>query len=161
MRRDYIQWFVLGGLLVLCFGAASIGSMFTGMGMRDGWYEALAKPSWNPPDSVFAPVWTALYAMMAVAAWLAWRKLGWRAAAVPLGLWLLQLGLNVAWSGAFFAAQSPLGGLAVIFLLWWAILATLIRFWRATPIAGLLFVPYLAWVSFAAALNFAIWRLNA
>jgi benzodiazapine receptor len=159
MKRDYAQWFALAAFLVLCFAAAAVGSLFTAQSVNT-WYEGLAKPSWTPPDSLFAPVWTFLYLAMALAAWLVWRKRGLRGAPVALGLFFLQLVLNVAWSGLFFGMRSPLLGLLDIAVLWLAIVATLIAFWRINAFAGLLFVPYAAWVTYAGALNFAIWQLN-
>jgi translocator protein len=123
------------------------------------WYASLGKPSWTPPNWLFAPVWTFLYVAMAVAAWLVWRKIGLTAA--PMELFLLQLLLNVAWSAAFFALRSPGAAFAEIILLWFAILATAIEFWKILPAAGWLLVPYMLWVGFAAALNFSIWRLNS
>ena len=127
----------------------------------DGWYADLAKPSWTPPGQVFGPVWSILYASMAVAAWLVWRQSGWAGARGPLALFAGQLGLNVAWSWLFFGLQSP--GLACldILLLLAAILATLIAFWRRSIAAGALLLPYFVWVGFATALNLAIWRMNA
>jgi tryptophan-rich sensory protein len=159
MKKEYAQWFALAGFLILCFAAATLGSMLTAQSVG-GWYNNLAKPSWNPPKGVFAPVWTALYTAMAFSAWLVWRRRGFRGASGALGLFLLQLVLNVAWSGLFFGLRSPFLGFIDIVLLWFAILATLIAFSRINTLAGILFVPYLAWVSYAAALNFAIWRLN-
>jgi tryptophan-rich sensory protein len=146
--------------LVLCLGAAWTGSLITRPAIP-GWYAELAKPAWTPPSWVFGPVWTALYIMMAVAAWLVWRKGGAAAAAVPLGLFLVQLALNVSWSPLFFGLHRPDLAFFVIVLLWCAILATLVAFWRVSPAAGWLLLPYLLWVTYASALNFAIWRLNA
>ncbi|MCE9624729.1 MAG: tryptophan-rich sensory protein [Deltaproteobacteria bacterium] len=122
------------------------------------WYRTLQMPSWNPPPAIFGPVWTVLYALMAVAAWLAWREVGMRSGA--LRLYLLQLMLNLLWSFLFFWGHSISLGLIDILLLWLAIGATTLSFWRVRPLAGALMLPYWAWVSFAAALNFAIWRLN-
>jgi len=148
--------FALAGWLALCFGAASLGAAFL-PGER---YAALQKPSWNPPGWIFAPVWTALYTMMAVAAWRVWRGGGFARRWLELRLFLLQLFFNVLWSWLFFGLQNPALALLDIVSLWLALLATLIVFWRASAIAGLLLAPYLAWVSFAMALNFALWRLN-
>lgn len=159
MKKEYLQWFALAGFLVLCFGAATVGSMLTSTSVRD-WYPQLVKPSWNPPTSVFAPVWTLLYLAMALAAWLVWRKRETGGAWAALGLFALQLALNVAWSGLFFGLRSPGLGVVDIVLLWFAILATLVAFWRINTVAGVLFLPYLAWVSYAAALNMVIWRMN-
>jgi len=143
----------LVGWLVLCFGAAAVGARF-----RPGeWYAALRKPSWTPPSWLFAPVWTLLYAMMAVAAWLVWRQTG---LSSEVGLFVVQLALNAAWSWLFFGLHRPGLAFADIVALWVAILGTLAAFWAVRPLAGWLLVPYLAWVSFASALNAAVWRLN-
>ena len=143
----------LVGWLVLCFGAAAVGARF-----KPGeWYQALRKPSWTPPSWLFAPAWTLLYAMMAVAAWLVWRQTGFSG---EVGLFVLQLALNAAWSWLFFGLHRPAFAFADIVVLWLAILATLLAFWTVRPVAGWLLVPYLAWVSLASALNAALWRLN-
>jgi tryptophan-rich sensory protein len=123
------------------------------------WYRSLDKPAWNPPDAVFAPVWTTLYLLMGVALVLerhANRARGRRSEA----LFTLQLSLNLAWSLAFFGRRDPAAGLVVIVLLWAAILATMAAFWRTRPLATALLLPYLGWVSFATMLNAQIWRLN-
>lgn len=133
--------------------------MFTNRGLAD-WYPRLRKPSWNPPAWLFAPVWTLLYLSMAVAAWLVWRRDGFSGAPWALGLFVFQLTLNTIWSFIFFALRRP--GLAAIeiVLLWAAIVATLAAFSSVDRTAAILLAPYLAWVSFAAVLNFTIWRLN-
>ena len=123
------------------------------------WYEGLSKPSWTPPNWLFAPVWTILYVTMGVAAWLVWRRGS--LTAVPMQLFLLQLLLNVAWSAVFFRFRSPGWAFLEIVALWCAIFLTAIAFGGTAPVAGWLMVPYLVWVSYAAALNFAIWRLNS
>ncbi len=156
LTRSFIG---LGVWIGICFGAAFIGSIFTNSSIPT-WYADLAKPSWTPPDWVFGPVWSALYLMMALAAWLVWRRGGLAAASVPITLFVLQLALNATWSILFFGLKMPGAALGEIVILWFAILATTIAFWRATPIAGYLLLPYLLWVTFAAGLNFAIWRLN-
>ncbi|QDV33935.1 TspO/MBR family protein [Tautonia plasticadhaerens] len=150
----------LVGFLALCFSAAGVGGWLTARGLG-AWYDSLRKPSWNPPGAVFGPVWTLLYASMAVAAWLAWRRSGWAGARGALLLFGLQLVLNVAWSGLFFGLRRPDLALLEIAALWLAILATLVAFARVRPLAGWLMAPYLLWVTFATALNFALWRLNA
>jgi translocator protein len=152
--------------LVACFGVAAWAAQFT----PGAWYAALEKPPWNPPAWLFAPVWTVLYATMAVAGWLVWRAPeparrgpGSRFAGRRAGLavFAVQLVLNGAWSWLFFHLHRPGLALAEIAGLWLAILATAVLFWRVRPAAGALLLPYLAWVTFAAALNFALWRLNA
>jgi len=150
------------GLLVCvaaCFAAAGVGGLFTGLSVST-WYHELQRPAWNPPDWVFGPVWTVLYLMMGVAAWLVWRKGGWAGARVALVLFVVQLVLNAAWTGVFFGLRAP--GMAFIELaaLWIAIVATVIAFWRRSIAAGALMLPYLAWSTFAAVLNFTIWRMN-
>ena len=147
----------LVGWLALCFAAAALGGLF----MPGEWYAQLRKPSWNPPGWIFGPVWTALYTMMAIAAWLVWRRGGFAAQRLPLGLFFLQLLFNALWSPLFFGLHHPALAFADILLLWLALLATLPTFWQRSLVAGTLLIPYLAWVSFAAMLNFALWRLNA
>lgn len=154
----------LGGFLAASFGAAAFGSYFTSQSV-DSWYPTLEKPAWRPPDAVFGPVWTVLYTLMAIAAWLVWRA---DDRAVPsrtarkwaLAAWSIQLALNAAWSAVFFGARSPGGGLAVIAALVPAIATTAALAGRVSKPAGLLLVPYLAWTTFAAALNTRIWQLN-
>lgn len=150
------QTFALIGWLALCFAATGTAAFVS----IDGWYAALQKPSWNPPAWVFGPAWTVLYISMAVAAWLVWRQGGWKAQGRALGLFLVQWVLNALWTPLFFGLHRPGLAFAEIVILWLAIAATLAAFWRINKVAGALLVPYLAWVTFAAALNFAIWRLN-
>jgi translocator protein len=147
------------GFLAAVFVVGAIGNVFTSAGMPD-WYMSLEKPAFNPPSWVFGPVWTALYIAMAVAAWLVWRDAGFDGARAALTLFFVQLALNLAWSGIFFALREPGWAFVEIAALWAAILATMILFFRHSTWAGALLVPYLAWVSFAAVLNFEIWRLN-
>lgn len=157
MTSKGAQALALAGWLALCFAAAATG-VFVSTG---DWYAALHKPSWNPPPWVFGPAWTFLYITMAVAAWLVWREGGWKAQRRALGLFIVQWFLNALWTPLFFGAHLPGVAFGEIVLLWLAIAATLVAFWRVKKAAGLLLVPYLAWVSFAAALNFTIWRLNS
>lgn len=145
----------LGIALVACFVAAAIGGLATSRSLRD-WYVQLPKPSWNPPNWIFGPVWTVLYALMAVAAWLVWRVRDERDVQIALTWFGAQLVLNVAWSVAFFGLRSPVGGLAVIVVLWWAIAGTIVAFAPIALVAALILVPYLAWVTFATVLNGAI-----
>lgn len=121
------------------------------------WYAALNKPAWNPPAWIFGPVWTVLYLLMAVAAWLVWRKDGWR---LPMWLYLVQLTINASWSPVFFGAKQPGAAFGVIVALWLAIALTLRAFRHVSRPAGWMMVPYLLWVSFATVLNLALWRLN-
>ena len=145
--------------LLICYSAAALGSGFTVPGLRT-WYASLRKPSWNPPNDVFAPVWTVLYGAMAVSLWLVWTDAGFAAGRLALTLFALQLLLNVAWSWLFFARRNPSAAFADIVALWLAIGATALAFAQIDLVAALLLLPYLAWVSFAAALNFAIMRRN-
>jgi tryptophan-rich sensory protein len=150
----------LAGWLAASFAAAGLGGIATASSVAD-WYPTLAKPAWTPPSWLFGPVWTVLYASMAVAAWTVWKKAGgFGGARGALLLHLLQLVLNGAWSWLFFGMRRP--GLAAveIAVLWLAVLATTVAFARRSPLAGGLMVPYLLWVTFASALNVAIWRLN-
>ena len=155
------SWIGLVVLLMVCVGAGGLGAMATTPEI-DGWYKTLIKPSWNPPSYVFGPVWTTLYILMAIAAWLVWQPAGFsRSARMPLALFGLQLVLNVGWSWIFFGMHQPGWAVVEIVVLWLAILATMAAFFRRSTLAGWLLAPYLAWVSFAAFLNYAIWQLNA
>ena len=154
------RWIGLVVFIVLCLGAGGLGAMATTPEI-EGWYKTLAKPSFNPPDYIFGPVWTTLYVMMAVAAWIVWKPEGLRAAATPLALFAVQIGLNIAWSWIFFGMHQPGWAFMEILVLWLTIIATTVAFFRSSLMAGWLMTPYLAWVSFAAVLNFAIWRMNA
>jgi tryptophan-rich sensory protein len=145
--------------IAICFAAAGIGGYATSRSLRD-WYVALPKPSWNPPNRVFGPVWTVLYAAMAIAAWLVWRVRDDHDVSVALAWFGVQLVLNVLWSVVFFGARRPAGGVVVIALLWLAIVATILAFAPLSLPAALLLVPYLAWVTFASLLNLAIARLR-
>ena len=146
----FLFWFII------TFLAAFIGSRF----MPGEWYSHLAKPLWNPPNWIFAPVWTLLYFMMAIAACLVWKRHGLVNAEIPLSLFVLQLGLNAMWSWLFFGLHKPGLAFVDIIVLWILILVTLLTFWKLNRIAGALMIPYLAWVSFASVLNFALWRMN-
>lgn len=148
----FIAW------LVLSYAASYIGAL--GSFQAQSFYGQLTQPPWAPPPWVFGPVWTVLYGLMAIAAWLVWRSGGFRANRIALSLFLAQLVLNALWSWIFFAWR--LGGLAFaeILMLWLLIVATLVAFWRVRALAGALLVPYLLWVSFASVLNFTLWQLN-
>jgi len=159
MRCILYQGAVLVMLVVVCFAVAASGAAFTSPNVHS-WYQNLDKPSWTPPSWVFGPVWSFLYLLMGISAWQVWRSTGLRAAVLPLALFGIQLLLNAAWSVLFFGLRSPGAALIDIVLLWCAILATVIAFWRHSAPAGWLMLPYLAWVSFAVALNLAIWNLN-
>ncbi|NBV22077.1 MAG: tryptophan-rich sensory protein [Proteobacteria bacterium] len=122
------------------------------------WYRGLAKPEWTPPGWLFGPAWTVLYLLMATAAWRVWQRVGWT---LPLRCWLIQLALNAAWTPLFFGLKQPGWAFGEIVLLWLAIAVTLRQFFMVERWAGGLLVPYLLWVTFASALNFAIWRMNS
>jgi translocator protein len=156
--RAFHQMAGLAGWLMASFATAAIGAVAS---VEAGpFYSQLVRPGWAPPPWVFGPVWTLLYALMGVAAWLVWRVGGFRAARAGLILFLAQLALNALWSWLFFAWH--LGALAFfdILLLWALVLATLIAFWRVRPLAGALLLPYLLWAGFAAVLNYSVWQLN-
>ena len=157
---DATRWIGLALFVVVCLGAGGLGAIATTPEI-DGWYKTIEKPAWNPPDYIFGPVWTTLFLMMAIAGWLVWQRAGARDAAMALTLFGIQLVLNVAWSWIFFAAHQPGWAFAEMIILWLAILATTVAFFRSSQSAGWLMLPYLAWVSFASVLNFAIWRMNS
>jgi uncharacterized protein YbjT (DUF2867 family)/tryptophan-rich sensory protein len=151
------------GLLVftaICLIAGGIGGAVTSLSVGD-WYQTVAKPTWTPPNWVFAPVWTALYLMMAVAVWLIWRQGRSSGARAPLAWFGVQLALNVGWTILFFGRHSVGDALIEIVVLALAIAATTVIFWNRSTAAGLLMTPYLAWTTFAGLLNFAIWRMNS
>ncbi|HGE72528.1 TPA: tryptophan-rich sensory protein [Candidatus Poribacteria bacterium] len=144
----------------VCLAAGFIGSIFTNASIPT-WYMTLEKPSFNPPNWLFGPVWTALYILMGIAAFLVWRAgLGEPKARTALIIFIIQLILNVLWSVAFFGFRSPIAGLVVIVILWVAILLTILSFVKVSIIAGILLIPYILWVSFASILNAAIYVLS-
>lgn len=145
--------------LVICFAVSVAGGAATATSVST-WYQALQKPPFNPPDWLFAPVWTVLYVMMAIAGWRVWRAHGLRGARVALALFAIQLALNLGWSFVFFGYRQIGAALAEIVVLLVAIVTTAILFWRRDRIAGALLIPYGGWVAFAATLNFALWQLN-
>lgn len=145
--------------LVLCVG----GGLLAGIGSSSGdteWYRALVKPAWNPPSWVFGPVWTTLYALMAIAAWRVWQRGGWAEQSGPLRLFLLQLAVNFSWSFVFFRFQQVELALGVIGVMWVLIALTIRAFGHVDRLAAWLLVPYLAWVTYASTLNAAIAVLN-
>jgi len=144
--------------LAISFVASGVGAIAS---IRAApFYGQLVQPEWAPPPSVFGPVWTLLYALMGIAAWLVWRAEGLRAARGALSFFLAQLAVNALWTWLFFAWHQGALALADIALLWVLVVATLVSFWRIRPLAGALLIPYLLWISFAAALNLSLWRLN-
>lgn len=166
-RKKWSALFVFAAAVSL---ASALGGFFTNLSLS-GWYFFLRKPSWTPPEAVFAPVWTALFALMALAGWLVWRRLSGedadgrvedptRRSNLSIYLFAIQLVVNVFWSATFFGLRSPGAAFFVILLLLALVLWTTVSFWRVSEIAGFLLVPYLAWLIYAAALNFDIWRLN-
>lgn len=147
-----IAWFVLS------FAASFVGAIASIQ--AKSFYGLLSQPAWAPPPWLFGPVWTLLYAMMAVAVWLVWRNGGIHANRSALTLFLIQLAFNALWSWLFFAWKLGAWAFADIILLWVLIIATLVSFWRVSKLAGALLIPYLLWVTFAAVLNHALWQLN-
>ena len=143
--------------LVACIGGGAASGLATPPGE---WYASLAKPAWTPPGWVFGPAWTLLYMLMALAAWQVWRRRSATDVRMPLALFAMQLALNLAWTPIFFGMQRPGLALVEIVLMLAVILATTASFLRVSRTATLLMLPYCAWVSFATALNWAIWRMN-
>ncbi|WP_295138026.1 TspO/MBR family protein [uncultured Reyranella sp.] len=154
--RDLLALALLVGI---CLGIGGLGGAVTASSVTE-WYPTLNKPSFNPPNWVFGPVWTTLYAMMGIAAWRVWRSADRDSARGPLAVFALQLAVNLGWSIAFFGLRDPGLAVAVILVLDLLVLATALMFRRIDGLAALLLVPYLAWIAFATVLNFAVWRLN-
>jgi translocator protein len=146
----------LGVFMLACVAVAASGALF-----RPGaWYETLRKPWWRPPNWLFGPAWTVLYLMIAVSGWLVWRTAGLAGAALPLGVYALHLAVNAAWSWLFFGLRRMDLALADVILLWLSIVLMMALFAPISATAAWLLAPYLAWVSFAAFLNFTMLRLN-
>jgi len=146
--------------ILICQLAGIIGSIFTAPSVAT-WYQTLNKPSFTPPNWLFAPVWTILFLLMGISLYLVWQKgFANKENKKALFLFILQLVFNILWSFAFFGSQSPLYGLVVIIILWIFILATVLQFLKISKLAGRLLIPYILWVSFAVLLNFSIWQLN-
>ncbi|MBV2362966.1 TspO/MBR family protein [Streptomonospora nanhaiensis] len=161
-RRPPSRGRALAGLAVflLAVAAAALVGVLSAAGTAQE-YAALRRPAWAPPSWVFGPVWTVLYVLIALAGWDVWRRRGLRGAPLALGLFAAQLVLNAAWTPLFFAADRRGAAFAVIAALLVVLTATVAAFYRRSRIAALLLVPYWAWTAFAAALNLAVWRLNA
>ncbi len=157
MRTERLIGLVAG--LVPCYGASALGAIATGRSVGT-WYQTLAKPGFTPPDWVFAPVWSVLYTMMAVALWLVWRRRGLAGAKAAVALFLVQLALNVGWTWLFFGYRRLGWATVEIVLLLLAIGATIRAFYRIDRIAAALLLPYAAWVAYAALLTASLWRLN-
>lgn len=149
----FIAW------LALCIATSAVGAVAS-VNARS-FYADLVRPDWAPPGWLFGPVWTVLFVAMAVAAWLVWRvPMASKARSLALGLFVAQLVANALWSWLFFAWRLGGAAFAEVLLLWLLIACTLVAFWRIRPVAGWLLVPYLGWVTFAAALNYVLWQLN-
>ena len=149
MLKSLLAW------LAISFLPALIGAPFP----APAWYRSLNRPRWSPPAWVFGPVWTVLYTLMGIAAWLVWQRRR-PGRSVAIGLFGLQLALNAAWTPIFFGARAIGPALLEIVVTWFAILGTLVAFTRQRALAGALLVPYLAWTTFATLLTAAIWRRN-
>ena len=144
--------------LLIVFGIATLGGFLTNLSVAT-WYPSLDKPSWTPSGATIGSVWTILYTFMGIAAWIVWRS-GSGGRQRPLAIYALQLLLNAGWSALFFGLRSPGLALLEIGILWLAILATSVTFWKVSKLAGVLMVPYLIWVGFAGVLNALIWKMN-
>jgi translocator protein len=155
-KRKQIAGLVVSLLVV--FGIATLGGFLTNLSVAT-WYPSLEKPSWTPSGATIGAVWTILYTFMGIAAWIVWRS-GSGVQQRPLGIYALQLVLNAGWSALFFGLRSPGLALLELGILWLAILATSVTFWKVSKLAALLMVPYLIWVSFAGVLNALIWKIN-
>jgi tryptophan-rich sensory protein len=158
VRSKQAQIFGFLCFALLTFAAAALGAWASAN--AGTFYAELSKPSWAPPAWVFSPVWTFLYGLMAVSAWLVWRDRGFAGARVALGLFVVQLAANALWSWLFFAWRQGALAVAEVVVLWGLIAATMVAFHRIRPLAAALLYPYLAWTTFAAALTLSIWRRN-
>lgn len=148
-----MDWGLFLTFLAACGGAAATGAMF----QPGPWYDALQKPAWTPPNWLFPVAWTTLYLLMSLSAM--------RAAQLPdagqaLAFWALQIAFNTLWTPVFFGLRRMRAAMVVMVLLWLSVAATTVAFWQVDWVAGLMFLPYLAWVTVAGALNFSVWRLN-
>jgi len=157
-RSALAQGLGLTGWLALAFVAAGVGAIASIEAAT--FYSQLNRPAWAPPGSVFGPVWSVLYTLMGVAAWLVWREQGNRPVVVALSLFVAQLCANALWSWLFFAWRNGAGAFTEVLVLLALIAATILTFWRANRLASLLMLPYLAWVCFASALTWSVWQSN-
>lgn len=155
MSKQVLGFF---GWLGICFLAAALGALASVQ--AGAFYQSLVRPHWAPPGWLFGPVWTVLYILMAISAWLVWREHGFRKAGLALSLFLVQLAVNALWTWLFFVWRLGSLAFAEILILWLLILATAWMFGRRSRVAGALLLPYLAWVSFASVLTWAVWRSN-
>jgi tryptophan-rich sensory protein len=154
------HWLSLFVLIAATFGASAFGALATSSSLST-WYHTLAKPAWNPPQSIFGPVWATLYLVMAIAAWLVWKR-GSETEVIPaMTTYFGQLVLNVLWPLIFFGLKEPGWAIIDVLALWLAIIVAIAQFGKVSRIAAWLLAPYLAWVTFASALNITIWRINA
>ena len=158
-RNRLVDVLTLALFVALCLGIGALGGMVVRSSI-DVWYAGLIKPSFTPPGVVFAPLWLALYIMMGIAAWRVWRAADRDTTRGPLTLFALQLALNLGWTVVFFGLQKIGSAVATIVVLDVAVIVTTLAFRPVDRLAGLLMLPYLAWVAFATVLNIAIWRLN-
>lgn len=158
LHRLTVHIKTLAAWLALTFVAAALGA-WASRGAPE-FYQQLVKPDWAPPAGVFGPVWSVLYVLMGIAAWLVWKLRGWSTAPRTLGLYVVQLAANALWSWLFFGWHLGAAAFVEVLVLWLLVLATTVCFWRARPLAGALLLPYLAWVSFASALTYAVWQRN-
>ncbi len=152
------QVLALVAWLLVSYSAGALGAIASTN--ADTFYVQLTRPGWAPPSWLFGPVWTFLYTLMGIAAWLVWRERGFRGAQPALALFLVHLVFNALWSWLFFAWQRGALAFAEIIILLLLIVATIAAFWRVKPLAAALLVPYLLWVAYAAALTYALWRAN-
>lgn len=157
-RSTLVQTLGLLAWLAIAFAAAGVGAVATVD--AGAFYARLAKPAWAPPGSAFGPVWSLLYLLMGIAAWLVWREPGAKGRAAALALFLVQLGANALWSWLFFAWRNGAAAFAGVLVLLLLIVATMVAFWHIRRLASLLLVPYLAWVCFASVLTWAVWQAN-
>ncbi len=154
-----MHWLQLLAFILVCEGIGLLGGLWTGPEIPH-WYRTLAKPSFNPPGWIFGPVWTTLYLLMAIAAWLVFNVSATSARTLGLTLFLIQLALNLAWSWIFFRKHAVGAAAIEIAILWFSIGATTIVFSQVSATSAWLMAPYWAWVTFASILNATIWRLN-
>ena len=145
--------------ILVCFAAGAVGGLATATSVN-GWYPEINKPSWNPPGWVFGPVWSALYLMMGISAWLVWKSTSFENSKLALGWFGFHLLLNVLWSIVFFGLKQPGWAVVEIVVLWLSIVLTMVFFFRHSRLAAGILVPYWLWVSFATFLNYTIWTLN-
>ncbi|MDH4122686.1 MAG: tryptophan-rich sensory protein [Thermoplasmata archaeon] len=153
------DWIALIVFIVICYAASAVGAIFTTKNL-DVWYDSLRKPSWTPPGGLIGTIWFILYTLMAIAAAIVWSSGDFEQISIPIILFAIQLALNVIWSLLFFAKQDLKGAFVEVVIFWMFILATMIAFFTVNVLAGILFIPYLTWVSIASYLNYTVWRMN-